>query len=118
MKDLKQVAKKAMLMGIGLEIMTRNKARKAAENLLKKGKASEKEIKEFTDKIMKEARKKEIFIRTLVENEAKAAKAKAEKKAKKLKTEYENQLKELKKRVKKAEKKANQTYVPKRNKKL
>ncbi|MCG2719431.1 MAG: hypothetical protein L6266_01660 [Nanoarchaeota archaeon] len=106
MKEMKTLAKKAVLMGLGLGIVTKQKAKQTALTLLKAGQGSEKEMKELANKIMTEAKKKERFVKALVEGEVKVVKAKAENAVKKLKTNYEKQLKALQQRVKAAEAKA------------
>jgi len=124
MEELKNIAKKAMLMGIGLAVvtkekadLTREKAKKMSAELLKKGKASEKEIKEFAEKIVNEVAKRQKFVRTFVEGEIKNAKAKSEIVAKQLKVQYEKELKELKQRLKAAEGKAKAKKPSKKGKK-
>jgi len=107
MKEMRKLAKKAVLLGLGLGVVTKQKAKQTASTLMKAGKGSEKEIKELTNKILAEAKKKEKFVRALVEGEVKVAKTQADKAAKKLKTNYEKQLSALKQRIKVAEAKAN-----------
>lgn len=116
MKEMKKLAKKAVLMGLGLGVVTKQKAKQTASALLKAGKGSQKDIKELTDKIMTEAKKRERFVKALVEGEVKAAKANAEKAVKKVKANYDKQMKELQKRVKAAEAKAKMASKPKKKK--
>mgnify|MGYP001561297824 FL=1 len=57
--EVKQIAKKAMLMGIGLGVVTKEKAEAVAKQLLEKGRANEDEVKKFADEIIAEAEKKQ-----------------------------------------------------------
>jgi len=50
------ILKKTMLTGVGLALMTKDKAEELAKELVKKGELSEKEGKEFIDDILKKSK--------------------------------------------------------------
>ncbi|MDI6738136.1 MAG: hypothetical protein QME12_06515 [Nanoarchaeota archaeon] len=104
-EDVKQLARKAMLIGIGLGVVTKEKAEALAKELLEKGKANEDEVKKFADEILDEAAKKQKEWRAFVEKQAKGARAKGEAFVKKTKAQYEKKLKVVQARVKSAESK-------------
>lgn len=67
---MKDLARKAMLLGIGIYAVTKEKAEAVARDLLKKGEANEDDVKRLAKKIETEVKKKEQQIRKLVERES------------------------------------------------
>lgn len=84
-KQLKALARKAMLMGIGLGVMTKNKAESVAKQLLKAGKANEPEVRRMAGELRKDAEKKQKKLQAMVNSELKKYSAKANAALKKLK---------------------------------
>ncbi|MFH1637675.1 MAG: hypothetical protein ABIB71_04605 [Candidatus Woesearchaeota archaeon] len=105
MKELRDIAKKAFLIGIGLSVVTRDKAQKIAKELLAKGKANEKEVTDFARKIVAESQKKEKMIRAKIEKETKKALCMAMKKSGKELNILKAKLKTVQKPKKKKAKK-------------
>ena len=67
---MKDLARKAMLLGIGVYAVTREKAEAVARDLLQKGEANENDVKKLAKKIEHEVKKKEQQIRKLVDKES------------------------------------------------
>lgn len=70
---MKDVARKAVLIGLGLGVATKEKAESLAKDLLKKGEANEDNVKELANKLLEESKKQEKILRTRFEAEAKRA---------------------------------------------
>ncbi len=97
-KQLKELARKAMLIGIGLGAVTKKKAEEVAKQLLKEGKANEPEVRKFANEIKAEAERKQKKLQALVEQQVKKYSAKADAALKKAKAEYDKRLKKAKKK--------------------
>ena len=67
-----------MLMGIGLGVITKEKAEAVAKELLEKGRANEDEVKKFADEIIAEAEKKQKEVKAFVDKQVTDASSKAE----------------------------------------
>lgn len=100
-KQLKALARKAVLMGIGLGVVTKRKAEQVAKQLLREGKANEPEVRKFANEIKAEAEKRQKKLEALVKGELKKYSAKADAALKKAKAEYEKKLKKAKPKKKK-----------------
>jgi len=98
--EVKQLARKAMLMGIGLGVVTKQKAEAIAKELLEKGKANEPEVKKFADDILAHAEKKQKEARAFAQKQVKDASAKAEALLKKVKKKYSAQLNQVQAKLK------------------
>ncbi len=94
MKELKGIAKKALLIGIGLGVVTRDSALKISKQLLAKGKANEKEVKDFAKKIVAESKRRQKKVLADIEKESKKA-------AKMVDARSKRELKKLKAKLKK-----------------
>lgn len=70
---MKDVARKAVLIGLGLGVATKEKAESLAKELLKKGEANEDNVKELANKLLEESKKQEKVLRARFEAEAKKA---------------------------------------------
>lgn len=70
---MKDVARKALLIGLGLGIATKEKAENVARELLKKGEANEDEVRKLAGKLLEESKKQEKKLRSRFEEEAKKA---------------------------------------------
>ena len=75
---MKDLARKAMLLGIGVYAVTKEKAEEVARELLKKGEANEADVKNLALKIESEIKKKQKELLNLAEKEAKNLLRKAE----------------------------------------
>ena len=60
--------KKAMLTGVGLAVMTKEKAQELGRELVKKGEVTEKEGNEFVEQLMKKAEEASRDLEQKVEN--------------------------------------------------
>jgi len=95
-KQLKALARKAVLMGIGLGVVTKRKAEEVAKQLLKEGRANEPEVRKFANEIRAEAEKRQKKLQAMLNSEVKKYSAKADAALKKAKAEYEKKLKKAK----------------------
>lgn len=96
----KRIARKAMLMGIGLGVVTKQKAEAIARDLLEKGKANEPEVRKFAGEIAAQAQKKQKEARAFVEKRMKEAGTKAQALVKKAEKEYSARLKAVQAKIK------------------
>lgn len=70
---MKNIARKAVLIGLGLGVATKEKAESLAKELLKKGEANEDNVKDLANKLLEESRRQEKKLRARFEVEAKKA---------------------------------------------
>lgn len=70
---MKNVARKAVLIGLGLGVATKEKAEQIARDLMKKGEANEGDVRRLALKILEESKKQEKRIRSMLNTETKKA---------------------------------------------
>jgi len=102
---MKNVARKAVLIGLGLGVATKEKAESLAKELLKKGEANEDNVKDLAKKLLDESRKQEKKLRARFEAEARKAVnmalARSESEVRKLKAKLGSKHRKPKKAAKK-----------------
>ncbi len=67
---MKDLTRKAMLLGIGIYAVTREAAEKVVRELMKKGEANEEDVKRLAKELEAEAKKKQKKFTRLAEREA------------------------------------------------
>ncbi len=70
---MKDVARKAVLLGLGLGIATKEKAEQLARDLIKKGEANEGDIKRLALKLLEESKRQEKKLKSMLDAETKKA---------------------------------------------
>lgn len=98
---MKGVARKAVLIGLGLGVATKEKAEQVAKELLKKGEANKGEVKKLATKILDESKRQQKSFGAKLEKETKKAVnlalERSEEELKKLKARLNIQKKRTKK---------------------
>lgn len=70
---MKDLARKAVLVGLGLGVATKEKAERVAKELLKKGEANEGDVRKLAVSILEESRKQERRLKAMLDSETKKA---------------------------------------------
>lgn len=70
---MKDMARKAMLIGLGLGVATKERAESLAKELLKKGEANENNVRDLANKLLEESKKQEKVLRSRFEAEVRKA---------------------------------------------